>query len=422
MKIIIITTEPIPLPGLPATGAGLRAWGLVRGLRASGFDVEVGMAADALSGVSASARKRAEGSIFEREHLTEFVREHGPDVLIMQHWGLMNRLGEVDCPLAIDLAGPHLLERLFWGSANPQGDLEEKLAALSRADFLTCSGGRQRDYFIGHAVAAGFDPGDSALLPVIPFSLERESSGDEERCWDRFVSGGFFLPWQDPSRGVESLLGVLEGAGRGEFLCIGGAHPAGDVSQGRFDGLVERLRGASCASLVSPLPYDDFVARVKTCGVALDVMARNAERELAFPSRTVVYLACGLPVIMGDYGDLAALVKRYEAGWCVDPDDSGAIRRAIEEALRQPQEAARRGENGLRLLAEELSPERTVKPLAEWCANPQRRLRTESSGTSRDSLLKLRGELARLNEEKRELEGRRLVRLSNFLRRIGLRR
>ena len=36
-KILILTTEPLPLPGMAATGAGLRAWGLAFGLRSAGM-------------------------------------------------------------------------------------------------------------------------------------------------------------------------------------------------------------------------------------------------------------------------------------------------------------------------------------------------------------------------------------------------
>ncbi|HUT25474.1 MAG TPA: hypothetical protein VM492_14105, partial [Sumerlaeia bacterium] len=148
MRILVVTTEPVPLPGFSTTGAGLRAWGLAEGLRGRGFDVEVAMPMDAVANVSADQRKRVESFLFERKRLTEHVRARNPDVLVMQHWGLMDRLGDVACPLAIDLAGPHLLERAFWGSPSPERDLAEKLDALARADFLTCSGRFQRHYFL----------------------------------------------------------------------------------------------------------------------------------------------------------------------------------------------------------------------------------------------------------------------------------
>ena len=43
---------------------------------------------------------------------------------------VLRELGEVDCPLAIDLAGPHLLERRFWGSRDPEGDRAQTMDEL----------------------------------------------------------------------------------------------------------------------------------------------------------------------------------------------------------------------------------------------------------------------------------------------------
>ncbi|MGB9693138.1 MAG: hypothetical protein ACPL7D_13335, partial [Candidatus Sumerlaeaceae bacterium] len=40
-RVLVITPEPLPLPGQATTGAGLRAWGLTMGLRMRGFDAIV---------------------------------------------------------------------------------------------------------------------------------------------------------------------------------------------------------------------------------------------------------------------------------------------------------------------------------------------------------------------------------------------
>ena len=78
MAILLVTTEPVPLPGLTATGAGLRAWALAEGLRSRGFEVEVAMAADALEGASDEAMREAKPFLFERDRLTEHVRSRRP--------------------------------------------------------------------------------------------------------------------------------------------------------------------------------------------------------------------------------------------------------------------------------------------------------------------------------------------------------
>jgi hypothetical protein len=389
MRILILTTEPLPFPGLVTTGAGLRAWGLARGLESAGLTVEAAMPDDHLDGLDPERRAAVEPHCFSRARLGEFVRDRSPDGIVMQHWGMMRELGHVDCPLAIDLAGPHLLERRFWGSRSPEGDRAEKIEALRRADFATCSGRSQRFYFLPFLEMAGFDASDPALCPVIPFSADPTLPPEGERDLACFVYGGMFLPWQDPSRALMTLLDTFGAVGRGRLRFFGGAHPTVDVSQGRFDRLVERLESLSQADDSTELaevslrhaavemcglrPFDELVVEYCRAAVALDLMERNAERELAFATRTVVYLWCGLPVIHGDYTDLSPLIERYDAGWTLDPNDTARLREIVETILREPGLVRKKGQNARRLVAERLTWDKTIGPLAAWCREPKRR-------------------------------------------------
>lgn len=413
MPILILTTEPLPFPGLAATGAGLRAWALAGGLRARGLEARIASAETAYRGVEPASLAKVGAETFALEGLAGFVREARPDAVLLQHWGLFPYLGEPGCPLAIDLAGPHLLERRYWGSADPAGDLAQKLAALARADFLCCSGWRQRDYFLAFAQIAGHDSTDPALLPVLPFCVDPEWIGLEAPGpWqaDRFLYSGMLLPWQDPSRPLETLLALLEERGRGELLFLTGRHPTRDVSRGRFETLIERLRGSDRVRLETVQPFDRFFETIAGCGLAIDLMARNPERELAFPSRTAVYLARGLPVIFNDYSEPGDWIEQYGAGWRLDPEDGAGLRALLEGLLDDPAriEAARAGAR--RLASERLGWDRCVGPLADWCAAP--RVREQRAAPLLDA-----GELEALRHERDELRGRRLVRLSEWLRR-----
>src|SRR5690606_15352818 len=80
MKLLVLTSEPVPLPGLPATGAGLRAWGLTFGLRAAGFpDTTLGFAADSVRGRELAPSPVPGVSTFERGRLAEFIAAEQPD-------------------------------------------------------------------------------------------------------------------------------------------------------------------------------------------------------------------------------------------------------------------------------------------------------------------------------------------------------
>jgi len=420
VRVLVLTTEPLPFAGMVTTGAGLRAWGLARGLESAGLSVEIAMPDEHLDGLTEQQRSALERYCFSREHLSDFVRHRQPDVVVMQHWGLMRHLGHVDCPLAIDLAGPHLLERRFWRSQSPENDRAEKLEALRRADFVTCSGRSQRLYFLPYLDMVGFDVTDPDLCPVVPFSADPNLPAEGERDPTCFVYGGMFLPWQDPTRALMTLLDVLASSGRGRLRFYGGAHPSMDVSQGRFEGLIERLKSHPSVEMYGLRPFDQLVAEYCRAGVALDVMERNAERELAFPTRTVIYLWCGLPVIHSDYTDLAPLIERYDAGWLCDPADTQSLTQIIEGILRAPESVVKKRRNARRLVAERLTWDRTIEPLAAWCRNPRERPNKLAAAVQdvarQHRLAELEEALAGVRQELDTLRGKMIFRLARKTR------
>jgi glycosyltransferase involved in cell wall biosynthesis len=372
-KILVLTTEPLPLPGMATTGAGLRAWSLAFGLRAAGHsNVVLAHAADATRGREAELPTIPGIERFERGQLDDFIAGHAPRSIVFQHWGLMREMRrEPSCPVAVDLAGPHLLERRLWNSPDPAADLREKIAGLARADFVVCSGAFQRHYFLPFLIQAGHDP-RANLCPVIPFSMSPdlpEPAADRE--WDTFIFSGMFLPWQDPEATLRTLVETLEEKGRGRLLFIGGPHPSGDVSQGRFDALQEWLQKSSRVECHRVMPFDQLVARMRRAGAAVDLMPRNAERELAFPTRTVTMMWAGLPVIHNNYDELAEPIDRHRAGWALDPEDMGGLGRLVARLLSHREDIQRRSENARQLVASQYTWDKTITPLARWCESPK---------------------------------------------------
>ncbi len=118
------------------------------------------------------------------------------------------------------------------------------------------------------------------------------------------------------------------------------------------------------------IPRDELLKRYSSAHLALDVYSRNPERLLAVTTRTVEYLWCGLPVIYGDYGELATLIREYEAGWVIDPGDPTALRAALEHATSDRAELERRSQNARRLVQGALSWERAIVPLERFVGDP----------------------------------------------------
>ncbi|KPL09822.1 hypothetical protein AMJ85_05965, partial [candidate division BRC1 bacterium SM23_51] len=170
-------------------------------------------------------------------------------------------------------------------------------------------------------------------------------------------------------------------------------------------------------------PFDALVADYCRAAVALDLMERNAERELAFPTRTVIYLWCGLPVIHSNYTDLAPWIERYDAGWVVDPDDTGRLQQIVEAVLREPQVAREKGRNARRLVAERFTWDKTIAPLASWCREPRFRedkLAVALRDEARERRIgELEKELAATRRELDTLRGKLLFRLAQKRRLWG---
>ena len=377
MTILVLTADPLPLPGLAATGAGLRAWSLAEGLKSQGFDAKAIMPASHLEGRADSFSEPYASHVYPENDPTGFVNSAKPSVVVAQHWGMLARLGDCACPLAVDLAGPHLLERRHWGNADVAADSAEKIQALSRADYVFCSGRDQRLYFLPWLAMAGFDPGDPELCPSVPFCwspegpLERQAApgrGDEVVFFD----GGVLLPWQNPLPAIKALLEMCDEMDKGRLVFHGGAHPTLNVSGGEQEELLDFLNNHPRAETGPLLPFDEFLGALNQADVAFDLLPRNNERELAYPIRTSMYLWAGLPVIHADYDEPGRLIAGRSAGWALDPNDDAQIRATIRSILEDPAQLSERAQ-GARKTAADLNWSSVIGPLAEFCKNPKPR-------------------------------------------------
>ncbi|MBX7244201.1 MAG: glycosyltransferase family 4 protein [Candidatus Sumerlaeaceae bacterium] len=422
-RILVVTTEPLPIAGQPTTGAGLRAYGLAEGLRARGLDVV--LATVAPIGDHPPTTIPPHVRIVRRGELAQALNEIQPSSVVLQHWGLARELPELTVPLAIDLAGPHLLERLYWGSADTRRDVSEKLAALRRADFLVCSGEFQRHYFYPFLAMAGYDL-RTFDFPVIPFSVPTASvipANASPREPGSFVFGGTFLAWQDPAKPIGWLLDEMDLAQSGKLYFYGGSHPVADASGGKFSALAEKLRSHPRVEMKGFVGFDQLLSEYQNYEVALDLMERNPERELAYTTRTMIYLRCGLPVIYNDYSEISAIVSNRKCGWALSPDDEQGFRAAVRDILtgRAPLSAMR---TAALAVADEHSWHKTIEPLASFCAEPRMReaktatlLAVESQLHEADAL---GAELEATRAHLATLRGKFLVRLQDRLPAFGV--
>ena len=378
-RVLIISSDILPLPGLPTTGAGLRAWGLGQGLAARGHTVVYSMPAAALEG-----RRTADRSIRELawtgRDLSQVIRHAAPAVVVACNWPVAANIDDCPVPLVLDQHGPHLLERQYQAAFRGfEDNVRAKRLALGKADYFTCAGDLQRPYFLPWLMQAGFRFDDERVC-TIPISLSPDLPS--HTCWDEltFVYGGVFLPWQDPRAGLREVLAQLRQRDQGRLMFFGGQHPVYPVDTGLFEALRGELDQHPRVRVQPMVAHDELIEAYRHAHVALDLMARNPERELAFTTRTVEYLWCGLPVIYNDYSELSHYIRAYQAGWTIDPDDPAALRAAVSEVFEQPDRVRDYGRNAQRLVRERLTWDRTIEPLDAICRAPSLRERASLSG------------------------------------------
>ena len=384
-RVLVLATEIVPLPGLPTNGGGLRGWSLARGLAAAGLDVTLVFPREPLDALAPdldpATVAAARAQTFSWADPGAAIREHAPDMVVCCSWFLAAQLGPCPVPLAVDLAGPILLEFLYQDRAKAREFAALKPRGLALADFVTCAGERQRAYFYPWLALAGFDQDDlTARVATVPISVAPDAEANTaapDNAEPSILCAGVVLPWQDPLVPLRATLETLERRERGTLDLFLYAHP--EHSRGAW--WMEWVRDEAARRPRLRLhperqrPYAELLGEYRRADLAFDLFARNPERELAFNTRTVDYLACGLPPLYNDYAELAGPIARYEAGYVVDPLDAAAVGAAVGAALDDPAGLAARRTNARRLVDERLTWDRTVAPLAAWCVHATRRVR-----------------------------------------------
>lgn len=373
-RILLLSSDILPYPGMPTVGSGLRTWGLGHGLKGRGHEVMFSIPRVALKNHHDIAPPDVLDLAWEHNNMTAIVRRAAPDIIVACNWPVLTFLQRdlIDVPVILDQHGPHALERAFQNFGQPGDNARQKIESLQKADFFTCAGKKQWAYFQDWLARAGWSEQERRdLTGVIPVSLSPELPARQPDDELTFVYGGVFLPWQDPTKALFALLQAFEQHQRGKLYFYAGKHPVYPIEAPLFESLLEQLQQSPYVVAPGMVSHDVLIDRYTRAHVAVDVMKRNQERELAFTTRTVEYLWCGLPVIYHDYAELSDYIRKYEAGWTVDPEDRTAIDAIFKTIFEQPQLVAERSANAQRLIRAELTWDKTIAVMDDFIRQPQ---------------------------------------------------
>ncbi len=378
-RVLVISSDILPYPRMPTVGSGLRAWGLGQGLKSRGHEVLLSMPRAAIKDYKQLLPPEVVELAWEHHTIADIVRTADPDVVVVCNWPVLGLFPtNLGIPVILDQHGPHLLEREYQGYGDAHSNALQKLNALQKADYFTCAGQKQHIYFQSWLKRAGWTEREiQERTGVIPVSLSPDLPERNPANELTFVYGGVFLPWQDPSVGLSVLVDELEQRNSGVLSFYGGKHPVYPVDTGVYEHLLKQLSTSSHVIIHGMVSHDELISAYTRAHVAIDLMRRNPERELAFTTRTVEYLWCGLPVIYNDYSELSDYIREYDAGWIVNPEDSKEIRAVLNEIFEHPERIIQKSQHAQRLVREKLSWDQTITPLDRFVRRPSVRVRVQ---------------------------------------------
>ena len=377
--VLVFSNDLPPLPGQPVSGGGLRVHGLVEGLRSRGHSVMLSLPSVKLDQLPARTAKPFRELAFTPERIDAILRAVDPDVVMLEQWALANFIDDPGRPLVIDLHGSLVVENAYRGHGQLKYHAAAKIKALAKADLLLCAGELQRLYFSSWSILAGFRPDDMPIASV-PVLMRPIAEPPPQRGPSRaIIFGGQAWPWVDPFPALEVLTEQLPHHPDYRLTVHVDAPKVQKVlphdTALAAAPLLERYRALAGGqvSVRGLISHARFMNKVRGACLAFDVFQQNLERNLAFVTRTAEYLACGVPVIHGDYDEIGRWIQEHKAGWVVDPENADQIRDVINIALGNPEELARRARNALRLAQQRLPWDRGIEPLHQFCLQPRAR-------------------------------------------------
>ncbi|MDF2544307.1 MAG: hypothetical protein K0S47_4025 [Herbinix sp.] len=128
----------------------------------------------------------------------------------------------------------------------------------------------------------------------------------------------------------------------------------GDFKSQEFENTIKNMPEYSSVDYRGYLNKDGIVKIYQECyaGICtiLNVGQYNKTDNLA--TKAYEYMSMGLPVIISDYPYVREVLKKYEFGIAVDPQNTDEIANAIEYLKNNPSDAYRMGQNGRKAIIE----------------------------------------------------------------------
>jgi glycosyltransferase involved in cell wall biosynthesis len=375
-KVFILSNDVVPSLGMPVAAPGLRAFGLAEGLRANGVKVKTLVTRGFTDrqwlrfGRSVPHPTAPHAEVVSARRLARYLETNAPAVVVLINSNQVDHLRPIrGVRYVLDFFAPKMLETLYQhGEGYPRDELaalrRRKIRAIELADAFIVNGKKKLPYFLAWMLQADRDV---RTLPVevvnmcapVSFSGEAGPVGSGVR----FAVAGYLQSWSTLGSWVKVVERQLERPGMRLDLLLpwhwGGAAERSHESRADLD----RIERNGSVTTHGPMTFSEFQAFLSKIDVSIDLFQHNLEREYAMVTRSVISLACGVPVIHPPFTEVSPMIAEYDAGWLIDPPDTKALEDVISGILDDPDLVRRKKENARALASEVLDPAVAVKPL-----------------------------------------------------------
>jgi hypothetical protein len=378
-RVFIISNDIVPSLGMPVAAPGLRAFGLAEGLRANGADVKTLVVKGFVDrqwmrfGKSVPHPMGRDTEVIGGFRLSRYLKTHAPATVILINSNQVDNLGPIPgIKYVLDFFAPKMLEMLYHHSGEyPEEEISElrqrKVRAIKLADGFIVNGAKKVPYFLGWLLQADRD------IRGLPFEVVNmcaplawsgpPRTGPDSGGPVRFAVAGYLHSWSTLGAWVRVMERHLDRSNASLDLMVPWHWSVSQHYEHTSRGDLDRLAGYGSVTTHGPMTFSNFQRFLSGIDVTIDLFQHNLEREYAMVTRSIIALACGVPVLHPPFTEVSPMIEEYDAGWLVDPEDTAALEVVISGILDDPEELRRKKENARRLASALIEPEVAVKPL-----------------------------------------------------------
>ncbi len=390
----MICPDAVPGPGALAAGPGVRYWNIARSLATDhGHRVTLAVPREEMGAL-------VDGSVslvgWDLDNVSDLAEEHDCVILPHVHSGLSTVYRErvaPEIPTAVDLYDPVLIENIGLqprdtnGARDFAGYLSGVLPLLKRGDFFVCANDRQKYYYLGVLNALGrINPltYDDDILRLVPFGVESEEPRKNATVMRGTLVGeddpvilwfSGIYPWFDAYTLIEAMPLVIKELPTAKLVVMGGVHPRGHAPDGEYRRTVERAEELNLIDrhvfFTGWRPYEERADWYLESDVAVTTHKESLETALSHRTRVIDFLWGGLPAVTSSGDAVGEMLVERGCGLTVPPGDVNALAQAILTVLREPDRRAQMSRAARHLATTELTWDKVVQPLADFCAEPR---------------------------------------------------